>query len=97
MKKHIETIKGFKKGTKSIFSELRYEFLDSCEELWSALKGFSKSIFVVSVWLFSLSLVVFALPLATWLRIKWEREMVEAHKKAAQELANRMSPVERGE
>lgn len=96
MSEHLKTIVGFKNGTRSIFSDLRCDVLDALEDLWGVIKVFAKATFVIAVWLFSLCLVVLALPLATYLRIKWEREAKEAHEKAKKELLERMSPVKRG-
>lgn len=96
MNKHLKTIIGFKNGTRTIFSDLRCDVLDALDDLWGVIKVFARTIFAITVWLFSLCLVVFALPLATYLRIKWEREAKEAHEKAKKELLERMSPVKRG-
>ena len=69
MNKHIKTLKGFKKGTVSVFSDTKYDFLDAIDSLWDAAKGFSKVLFTVVVWLFALFLMLL-FSLETWLRLK---------------------------
>lgn len=95
MNKHIKTLVGFKNGTKTIFSDMWCDVLDALDDLWGVAKVFAKAIFVLIVWFLSL-LLILVLPLATYLRIKWEREAKEENEKARKELMERMGPVKRG-
>lgn len=88
--KHIETLKGFKKGTVRVFSDTKYEFLDAIDSLWDAIKGFSKVLFTIVVWFFALFLMLL-LPLATWLRLKWEKDLEVTKEKAKQNYIDRMT------
>ncbi|WP_312158890.1 hypothetical protein [Acinetobacter sp.] len=90
MNKHIETLTGFKNGTKKIFRDCFYDLWDAWDELLSAFKKIGFVIFVFVVWLFSLALVCI-LPLATWLRLKWEREHEVAVEKAKREYMERIT------
>jgi len=90
MNKHLKTLVGFKNGTKGIAKDCINDLWDACDELLSAFKKLSYVILVFVVWLFSLALVC-VLPLATWFRLKWEREHEVAVKKAKREYINGMT------
>lgn len=90
MNKHLQTLVGFKNGTKEIFKDCFYDLWDAWDELLSAFKKIGFVVFVFAVWLFSLALICI-LPLATWLRLKWERDAEEKRKKAVQECMDRMT------
>ncbi|WP_180084856.1 hypothetical protein [Acinetobacter sp. YH12145] len=90
MNKHFQTLVGFKNGTKKIFKDCFYDLWDAWDELLSAFKKIGFVVFVFVVWLFGLALICI-LPLATWLRLKWERDAEEKRKKAVQECMDRMT------
>ncbi|TCB79357.1 hypothetical protein E0H89_03640 [Acinetobacter sp. ANC 3781] len=90
MNNHLKTLIGFKNGTKKIAKDSFYDLWDACDELISAFKTIGKVVFVLIIWLFSLVLVCI-LPLATWLRLKWEREHEAAVEKAEREYMERMT------
>ena len=96
MNKHLKTLVGFKNGTKGIAKDGFYEIWDACDELLSALKKIGCVLFVFIVWLFGLALICI-LPLATWLRLKWEREHENAMKKEVDRIQNGYNPVERSD
>ncbi len=96
MNKHLQTLVGFKNGTKKIAKDCFYDLWDAWDELFSAFKKIGFVVFAFAVWLFSLVLICI-LPLATWLRLKWEREANEAREKAKKELMERMGSVKRGD
>lgn len=96
MNKHLETLIRFGKGTKKIFKDQFYELWDAWDDLVSAFKKIGVALFTLVVWLFSLVLI-FILPLATWLRLKWEKENKEQYEKEVARIQKGYSPVERGE
>ena len=85
MNKHLKTLVGFKRGTTKIFTEQYYELWDASEEIWSGMKKIGLSVFVLLVWLFALCLIV-VLPLATWLRLRWEKQHEDLIEKRKQEV-----------
>lgn len=90
MNKHLETLIGFKNGSKAVAKESFYELWDALDELVSAAKKIGKVLLIFVCWLFSLLLICF-LPIATWLRLKWEREQDEAIKKAKRDYLEKMT------
>lgn len=90
MNKHLETLVGFGKGTKKIFKDQFYELWDAWDELVSAFKKIGTALFTLIVWVFSLVLICI-LPLATWLRLKTERDYEIAVKKARRDYLDRMT------
>lgn len=94
MNKHIETLIGFKSGTKKVFKDQFYDLWDAWDELVSAFKKIGMVVFTLIAWVFTLVLICF-LPLATWLRLKWDRDYEIAVNKAKKDYMDRMNPVER--
>ncbi|QGA11032.1 hypothetical protein GFH30_06345 [Acinetobacter wanghuae] len=90
MNKHIKTLVGFKNGTKSVAKDCFYDLWDALDEILSAFKKIGFVIFAFMIWILSLALICI-LPLATWLRVKWERDAEIESKKAAQEYADQMT------
>lgn len=96
MNKHLETLVGFKKGSKKVFKDQLYELWDAWDDLVSAFKKIGMALFVLVIWIFSL-LLICILPLATWLRMKWERERQEQYEKEVARIQKGYNPVKRGE
>lgn len=90
MNKHIETLVGFGKGTKKIYKDAFYDLWDAWDEIVSALKKIGLIIFNLIAWLFALLLICF-LPLATWFRLKVERDHEIAVEKAKEDYMERMT------
>ena len=88
--KHLKTLVGFKNGTKRMAKDCIYDLWEACDELLSAFKKIGYVLFVLVVWLFSLALVCI-LPLATWLRLKWERDHEAAVLRAKHEYMDSMT------
>lgn len=95
MNKHLQTLTGFKKGTKKIFKDQFYELWDAMDDLVGAFKKIGMAVFTLIVWIFSL-LLICILPLATWLRLKWEKEHKEQYEKEVARIQKGYNPVERG-
>lgn len=96
MNKHLETLVGFKKGSAKVFKDQFYELWDAWDDLVSAFKKIGVALFVLVVWVFSL-LLICILPLATWLRLKWEKEREEQYQKEVARIKKGYNPVKRGE
>lgn len=90
MNKHLKTLICFKDGSKALAKESFYELWDALDSLVSAGKKIGKVLLVLVCWLFGL-LLICLLPLATWLRLKWEREQDEAIKKAKLDYLEQMT------
>lgn len=90
MNKNLETLVGFKRGTQKIFRDQFYDLWDAWDELVSAFKKIGMALFILVIWIFSL-LLVCILPLATWLRLKWEQEHKQAIEKAKKDYMDRMT------
>lgn len=97
MNKHIETLKSFRVGSKSIFSDLRCEILDALDALKDALISFSKAIYVIVIWLFCVLVIMLALPVATHFRIKWQKDYEDQYNKEFERIREAYNPVDRGE
>lgn len=95
MNKHIETLIGFKSGTKKVFKDQFYDLWDAFDELISAFKKIGMFLFVLIIWLFALMLICI-LPLATWLRLKWEKEKQEQYDQEVARIKKGYNPVKRG-
>lgn len=83
MNKHLETLVLFKDGTKRLLQEQSFELLD-------AVKKIAYALFVLAWWLFALMLIIL-LPLATWIRLKAERDYEKAVLKAKHDYLDRMT------
>ena len=83
MNKHMETLVRFKDGSKTLLKE-------QCGEFLTGLKKISYSVFVLAWWLFALMLII-VLPLATWIRLKAERDYEKAVEKKRREYMDRMT------
>ncbi len=94
MNKHIETLMGFKKGSKKIWKEQFYELWNAFDELVSAFKKIGYAFFVLLVWIFSLCIIIF-LPIATYLRIKWQKQAEVEYNAEVERIQNAYKPVER--
>lgn len=95
MNKHLETLVGFKKGSTKVFKDQFYELWDAWDDLVSAFKKIGMALFVLVIWIFSL-LLICILPLATWLRLRWEKEREEQYQKEVARIKKGYNPVKRG-
>lgn len=91
--KHIETLVGFKAGTKKQAKEAFYTLWDVWDDLVSAFKKIGWVLWVFVWWLISLLLICCCLPLATYLRLKFEKQNQIALEKVREAYCRKMLPV----
>ena len=96
MNKHIQTLIGFKNGSRKLATESFYDLWDAWDEIVSAFKKIGYVIFVLVMWFVALALIC-VLPLATWLRLRWERQYEAQVAKRKQEILDDYNPVKRGD
>lgn len=96
MNKHLKTLIVFKYGTKRIVLDVKDTVLEIGEDLLKTFKKLCYVILVLAGWLIGLLLIIF-LPVATWFRLKCEKENQVALEKAREAYLNRMSPVSEGD
>lgn len=96
MNKHLETLVGFKNGTKKIAKEQFYELWDAWDHLVEVIKKISYALFVLVVWFVSLALICI-LPLATHIRLKWEKQYQEEYEAEVKRVKDSYTSLNRGE
>lgn len=94
MNKHVKTLVGFKNGTKKLAKESFYDLWDAWDLLVDAFKKIGYVFFVLLMWIVALALI-FALPIATWLRIRWESQYNAQVAKRKKEIQDGYNPVNR--
>ncbi|WP_180155204.1 hypothetical protein [Acinetobacter sp. YH12045] len=91
MNKHIETIKLFGISLKSAVIENTETTVDSIQLIGKGLLGLLMVLGDYAVRLTFPVLIIFALPLVTWLRIKGECALEKARKEAVKEYMDSMT------
>lgn len=91
MNKHIQTIVSFRDGVKQIIPDQCSKFCDAGIDLLKALKRMVLAIVCLLWLLFPLVIMIFCLPLATWIRLKAERDYEKAVEKAKREYMELMT------
>ena len=91
MNKHLKTFSVFKSRTGVIGSEVLQEIRESGRYLFKSLMTLGYALYLITGWLLGLAILICCFPLATWIRLKAEKDYETAFAKAKKEYIDRLT------